>query len=191
MPNRQIYFDVETTGFPRSADTPLSDCPHVVQIAALLVDEQFGEVASFSAIIKPDGWTIPDEVAEIHGITTEKAMAVGIPIASAMEMFFRLAAISHQAIAHNVVFDVKFVGYEADRLGCRNSLLTMEHACTMRLSRPICQIPEARPGRIKNPSLIEDHQHFFNEGFDGAHDALVDVRACHRVHQHLIANNLV
>ena len=39
--------------------------------------------------------------------------------------------------------------------------------------------------------LIEAHTHFLGIGFDGAHDALVDVRACHRVHRHLIDNNLI
>jgi len=50
------------------------------------------------------------------------------------------------------------------------------------------------PGKFKDfkwPKLIESYQFLFNESFDGAHDALADVRACARVHRHLIENNLI
>jgi len=33
-------------------------------------------------------------------------------------------------------------------------------------------------GSYKWPSLIELHTKLFDEGFDGAHDALADVKAC-------------
>jgi len=37
----------------------------------------------------------------------------------------------------------------------------------------------------KPPKLEECIRHFFNEELDGAHDAMVDVRACRRVYFHL------
>lgn len=39
----------------------------------------------------------------------------------------------------------------------------------------------------KPPKLEECIRHFFDEALEGAHDALVDVRACARVHRHLIS----
>jgi DNA polymerase-3 subunit epsilon len=40
----------------------------------------------------------------------------------------------------------------------------------------------------KPPKLSECIQFFFNEELVGAHDALVDVRACVRVFRHLMGN---
>lgn len=187
---KRIYYDTETTGFPAKAGAPQSEWPHIVQLAAILVDDEEGEVASLNVIIRPDGWTVPDDAAKIHGITTEKAERFGIPIASAMSMFSQLCRQAEQAIAHNDEFDLKLVTFEIDRLAKPNVLLTTPRFCTMKATTEICKLP-GRYGQFKWPKLIEAHQHFFGEGFDGAHDALVDVRACHRVHMHLLKNNLI
>lgn len=181
----RLYYDTETTGFPAKVGTPLDQCPHIVQLAALLLDDKEGEIASFCVIIKPEGWEVEEGAAEVHGITTEKALRLGIPISVAMAMFSNLCAIAEQAIAHNDAFDIQFINYEIERLGKLNRLLVMDRFCTMKATTDICQLP-GKYGKFKWPKLIEAHEHFFGEGFDGAHDALADVRACARVHQHLI-----
>ena len=33
---KRLYVDTETTGFPQREGTPLEECPHIVQLAALL-----------------------------------------------------------------------------------------------------------------------------------------------------------
>ena len=53
-------------------------------IRALLIDDDAGEVGSLNVIIRPDGWSISEEVNAIHGISTEKAISFGIPIHVAM-----------------------------------------------------------------------------------------------------------
>ena len=64
-----IFFDTETTGvIPRGKEEPLvytNDFPHVVQLSWKLGDKE-GDF-----IIKPDGFTIPDAAAAVHGITTD------------------------------------------------------------------------------------------------------------------------
>lgn len=188
---KRFYYDTETTGFPAKGGAPLSAQPFIVQLAAILVDDDKGEVASMNAIIKPAGWTVPEDAAKIHGISTEKAERFGIPIASAMSMFSQLCRQAEQAVAHNDEFDVELIGFEIDRLAKPNVLLETPRFCTMKATTDICKLPGRYPGQFKWPKLIEAHQHFFSEGFDGAHDALVDVRACHRVHMHLLKNNLI
>lgn len=187
---RRIYYDTETTGFPAKAGAPLSECPFIVQLAAILIDDDEGEIASLNTIIKPDGWEIPETASDIHGITTEKAERFGIPVAVAMAMFSNLCRVSEQAVAHNDEFDVKLISYEIERLNKPNVLMEKPRFCTMKATTNLCKLP-GRYGQYKWPKLIEAHQHFFGEGFDGAHDALVDVRACHRVHMHLLKNNLI
>lgn len=188
---KRFYFDTETTGFPKSAGTPLDQCPFIVQLAAILIDDEHGEVASLSTIIKPDGWTIPEDVAAIHGITTENAEAFGIPAKVAMAAFSQICRQADQVIAHNISFDLKIVAYEIERASAPNVIAEKPQFCTMAATTDLCKLPGRYPGKWKWPKLIEAHTHFFGEGFDGAHDALVDVRACHRVHQHLITNNLI
>lgn len=188
---RRLYYDTETTGFPAAAGAPLEKCPFIVQLAAILVDDEQGEVASINFIIKPDGWTIGEEVAAIHGISTEKAEKFGIPARVAMAAFSQLCRQSDQIVAHNIAFDSKLIAYELDRVAAPNVAASLPQFCTMEATTELCKLPGRYRGKYKWPKLIEAHLHFFGEEFDGAHDALVDVRACHRVHQHLIQNNLL
>ena len=53
--------------------------PHIVSIAAELHDETGKTIELYEAIVYPDGWTIPKEASDVHGITDEIAKAKGIP----------------------------------------------------------------------------------------------------------------
>lgn len=102
-----FVYDSETTGFPdwnTPSDGPKQ--PHLVELAGLLCDEDedLTVQSKFSVIIKPDGWVIPDAVAEIHDIDTEYAQAVGIPEKMALDLWWEFARISTR-IGHNLTFD--------------------------------------------------------------------------------------
>jgi hypothetical protein len=47
----------------------------------------------------------------------------------------------------------------------------------MELSTEILKLPNPRGG-YKWPNLTELHTYLFGKGFDGAHDAMADVKAC-------------
>jgi len=56
----------------------------------------------------------------------------------------------------------------------------------MKSSTDICRLPGKIPGKYKWPSLQEAYKMFIDpNGFDGAHDAMVDVNACLKVYLHL------
>lgn len=85
------FFDTETTSKADFRSPP--DAPHqprLVQFAALLCDDAGEEVSSVSIIIKPNGFTIPEEASKIHGITTEIANARG-----ALTALWRVTFIRH------------------------------------------------------------------------------------------------
>jgi DNA polymerase-3 subunit epsilon len=187
---KRLYFDTETTGFPPKAGAPLAECPYIVQLAAILVDDEHGEMLALNAIIKPDGWIVPDGAAEVHGITTEKADRFGIPASVIIPAFGSMVALADEIVAHNIEFDLKLATFEFERHGHEQILRAKPRFCTMKTTTDLCKLP-GRYGSYKWPKLIEAHQHFFGEGFDGAHDALADVRACQRVHRHLLDNNLL
>ena len=80
-----LFFDTETTGLPRNWDAPVSDVnnwPRLVQLAFLIYDEKGIKVSGGDFIIKPDGFKIPSDASNIHGITTERANLEGYSITS-------------------------------------------------------------------------------------------------------------
>lgn len=185
--NTAIFFDTETTGLPlfkEHSEHPSQ--PHIVQLAACLVDlDTRKTIASMDVIVKPDGWTISDEVAAIHGITTEHALDVGIPENVAVEMLLALWA-QRTRIAHNEQFDARIV-----RIAC------MRHSpafadpwksgkaeCTQLLSTPILKLPPTekmkRAGFLKPKSskLGEAYEYFIGKKLENAHSAMADVHGC-------------
>lgn len=189
---KRLYFDTETTGVRARENTPLDQCPHIVQLAAVLHDDTHGEVTSINLLVKPDGWEIPQQAAEIHGISTAKAAAFGLPIKVVMATFSQLSRVADQIVAHNLDFDLYMADTEFCRLEAPHIAMQKQLFCTMRNTENICKLPSKFKGRgYKWPTLMEAYQHLFNETFDGAHDALVDVRACLRIHQFLITNKLI
>lgn len=108
---KALVFDTETSGLPdwrQPSEAPHQ--PHIVELAAKLIDLPTGELlGQMDVIIRPDGWTIPDDVAELHGITTEKALAEGIPEAEAVTMFLALHAQADTRTAFNESFDARIM----------------------------------------------------------------------------------
>ena len=85
-----IIFDTETTGLPKRYDAPVHDTdnwPRAVQLAWQIHD-QWGElVEQKSVLIKPDGFDIPYDSEQIHGISTALAEEKGIPVSEVLTAF--------------------------------------------------------------------------------------------------------
>lgn len=186
--NLILAYDTETNGLPLFRE-PSSDPrqPHIVQLAAALVDlDTRNALMTMNVIIKPDGWTIPDEVSAVHGITTEHAAAVGVPESAAVAMFMEMWG-GRTRLAHNESFDARILRIALKRFfGAEKADAWKEGSaeCTARLSTPICAIPPtqkmAAAGRRhhKTPNLGEAYRHFYGEDFENAHSAMADVKAC-------------
>ena len=56
--------------------------------------------------------------------------------------------------------------------------------CTMKSSTNLCRLP-GRYGNFKWPKLTELYKFLFNEEMEGAHDAMVDVRATRKCYYRL------
>lgn len=191
-----IVYDSETTGLPlfeKPSEDPRQ--PHIVQLAAVLINlDTREEVDQMNVIIKPDGWIIPEEVALIHGITTERALAEGIDEGVALERFLAMWLHAERRIAHNESFDARIVRIAIKRLiDPKNPDLAIpisdewkagKTECTQKLATPICKLPPtakmiaARRNHHKSANLGEAYKHFTGQPLEGAHDAMVDVRAC-------------
>ena len=167
----QLFLDTETANLTTK---------NVVQIAAIL-SSNGKELASINLLIKPDNWTIDPKAQEIHGISLEDCERYGVPIDAALWLFDSLSNQADCIIAHNLQFDEGVIAGEYRRLG-RQWLIPGRY-CTMKESTNICKIPG--PRGYKWPKLIEAHEFFMGCGFDGAHSAMEDTRACLRIYNAL------
>lgn len=192
--NIGLAFDTETTGLPlwkEPSEHP--DQPHIVQLAAKLVDLDTREVLkSMDVLIKPEGWSWDDSAAsedlafQTHRITMERAMTEGIPEVEAVLQFLAMVAElapQEEVIGHNESFDHRMVriaikryldpgtpeGQElpSDKWKAVNTF------CTMWKSKPICRLPGN-----KLPKLTEVFLHFTGKPMEGAHNANSDVDGC-------------
>lgn len=176
-----LVFDTETTG-KAEFKSPYTDNrqPHIVQIGAQLLDAQFKVRHEINFVIKPDGWTVPDEAAAIHGITHADAVACGIPLVDAMRAFSALARSADTLVAHNLSFDSLVICAAMHRLGfVGDRWIKASHVefCTMKATTPLCKLP-GNYGDFKWPRLEEAYRYCFAKEMVGAHDAMADVRAC-------------
>ena len=178
-----LIFDTETTGLPSNYNAPVSDSenwPRLVQLAWQLHDENGKLISAKNFIVKPDGFTIPFNSAQIHGISTERALESGFLLAEVLAEFEADRAKAKYAVGHNVEFDIKIIGAENFRLNQPYPVAEMAALDTKNLSTDFVAIPGGRGGRFKWPTLSELHQKLFGKIFEDAHDAAYDVDATAR-----------
>lgn len=176
-----LFFDTETTGLPRSFKAPvtnLDNWPRLVQIAWLQYSQKGERIIGKDYIIKPEGFTIPTEASNIHGISTERANKEGVSLDMVLKEFSRLINESSFLVAHNMNFDEKIVGSEFLRNSVQNDLFKTARLCTMKASTDYCKIPG--PYGFKWPKLSELHSILFGSVFEEAHNAAADIEACAR-----------
>lgn len=176
-----LFYDTETTGLPLFSE-PSEDPrqPHIVQLAALLVDADSRKVLStVDLIISPDNWVIPEEVTQIHGITNEVAQLAGISEELVTSIIFEMSLRADLRVGHNEKFDARIIRIASKR---HTDGVWVEKAtdCTMTLAKPIMKLPPTAKmrGGFKNPTLSEAYKHFTGKELEGAHSAMADARAC-------------
>jgi len=180
-----LFFDTETTGLPtkgqyKNPRHPLT--PKLIELGAVLCDENGNVADEFVHIIKPYGFVIPTVASLVHGITTARAEAEGIELKIAFEKFLDFVERSHTLVAHNAAYDQLILDRVMLDLSYEGSFtIGRPILCTKELTTPICKLPSPWGSGFKWPNLQEAHRFFFNEDFTGAHGALADVKACARV----------
>ncbi|MDB4015269.1 DNA polymerase III subunit alpha [Flavobacteriaceae bacterium] len=179
-----IIFDTETTGLPKRWNAPLTDSenwPRCIQIA-WQVHADSGELLSHEDyLIQPDGFTVPYDAEQIHGISTALAKRQGRPLDEALNLFSIALKQAEYVGGHNVTFDLNIMGAEFLRLGDHNPLEEAQviDTCTEETAQ-LCQLPGGRGGKFKLPTLTELYIHLFGAGFGEAHNATADVEATTR-----------
>ena len=193
-----LFYDTETNGLPLwNEPSNHPDQPHIVQLAAHLVDTDTRNILqSINLISRPFKWSIPDDVAAIHGITTEKAAEIGINESVVVSAFLDLWTACDIRVAHNESFDARIIRIGAMRHDTSEMADRFKDdtdvECTMKMARPIVKLPPTDKMKAKNmtgykaPTLSEAYQFFFDKKLDNAHSALADVDACMAIYFEMI-----
>jgi DNA polymerase III epsilon subunit-like protein len=124
-----LFFDTETTGLPKNWKVPVTDLdnwPRLVQLAYLVYDFDGNLIHSCNEIVKPNGFTIPIDASNVHGITTVIANQRGSKIEEVFELFSIHLKRAKVVVAHNMAYDEKIIGSELIRLGLENTLDSKE-----------------------------------------------------------------
>ncbi|APR39995.1 3'-5' exonuclease [Paraburkholderia sp. SOS3] len=190
-----LFYDTETNGLPQW-NLPSEDPsqPHVTQLAAHLCDERSGNtIAAMDVLISPDGWTIPDDLAALTGITTERATLEGVPISDALRQFTEMWRRAGMRVAHNESFDARMLRIEYFRQLDHDDpfhdqwkggqAFCTQGRCTKILNLPpTAKMLAAGRKHAKSPNLGEAYEYFTGKKLEGAHNAAVDLEACKAVY---------
>lgn len=172
-----VCVDTETTGVNWLED-------RIVEVGVAIVRPDSAVDLSFTAIVDP-GIEIPDAAAEIHGITTDRARAEGIPTLDAVqrvaEIIFDFASgpDGMPICMYNAKFDWPLLICEAERHG-------LEFPAFAPILDPMLidkMVDRFRKGSRK---LVDTAALYGVELGDDAHGALADCIASGRVMHELI-----
>lgn len=177
----RLFFDTESSGLPKHKDYKQKQ-PWVVQLAMILSTED-KIYAETSLIIRSEKRNIEKGALNVHGINTNTSDNCGISEGTACFVFLELMLNCDEIVCHNVKFDRLLVAHMLHSNGFSSKaefLFGYDSYCTMNNGVDICKIPRPRGRGLKWPTLQELHMQLFGEGFEGAHDALADVKATRR-----------
>jgi DNA polymerase-3 subunit epsilon len=160
-----LIFDTETTGLPVDWKIPAQrqphNWPHVVSIAWMVLDSETNKIESQkSYIIKPIGWTIPEDSTAIHGIRHSFAESYGAPLGEVIREFFETECDMY--VAHNMNFDENVI-MNAVYWDLNGDVYRFQSPtkCSMKLSTAMCRLPFKSGGGNKPPKLSELYEHVF------------------------------
>lgn len=184
-------WDTETTGFPVK-EWKLEQQPYIIQFAAIVFDysedNSITETERHNILIKPRV-SIPFGASQVNGIY-DKDVADVPYIEEYIDTIMKVLNGTDIVVGHNISFDEEILWYELARLGRVWEYTPSQSICTMRSSTEYCKLP-GRGFAWKSPKLSELHRFLFDEYFDGAHNAIVDVEATGRSFFELVKRGVI
>lgn len=207
---RILYFDTETTGLPFKPGDPqrygrthnTGGYPKLVQLGWILTDGNDKVISEHCHIIRPEGFSIPEESSSVHGITTDIALKEGKALRDVLLLISKDILQANVLVGHNIDYDVQVLVGELRRKNRKEPLQKLTEIPvidTMKSSVRFCAIPfpEGQPRKYdtgcdyKYPKLRELHFKLFGTEFENAHDALADIRATRKCFVELQKQNII
>lgn len=179
---QDLFLDFETTGLPEfktPSDDPVQ--PHIVQMAIIIADTNTQEIKqSVDVIIKPDSWEITQETTDVHGISHEYAMDVGVPEEMAIDLLIAWLYTCDKHVAYNSTFDRRIARIALKRYKDEETMQGLydhPYECAMIASR--------KHLGGKNPKLVDAYRDICGKNLIDAHSAMADTLACKEIHYKL------
>jgi len=194
--NIGLVGDTETTRLIKYKErSDGANQPHIVSLAAMLVNLDTKQVLqSINLIVKPDGWIIPQESIDVHGITNELANEVGLPESVVLGIYINLWRKCNLRIFHNTTLDNRIIRIALKRY--TPNLIPDEvwkdkelYYCTMMKSKSILKLLPKNKWGFKSPKLTEAYKFFTGKDLVDAHDAMADTMACMDVYWGILAHH--
>jgi DNA polymerase III epsilon subunit-like protein len=183
---KYAVLDTETSGlfdFKLPADAPTQ--PRLCAITLILTDDDIEPIETYSALIKPDGWTVSEEITAVNGLTTERCEADGVPILEALARYTDAVKAGYVVVAFNAQFDTKVMRGEFRRAGLPDLFEETPNICAMRASKGL-GVEKAGEKKGGFPKLSDVYRHFFFKELDAAHTSLSDATACLEIFRKLV-----
>lgn len=178
------------------ADDPRQ--PRIAQAGWTLYDGAIANVLNIAEYkVRPDGWTMPDELAEKlgHGLTTANLMRHGVPIADVLDAYKRDYDRCDVLVGFNFQGDLKLIRGEQRRLGRDDTYKEKTEIDVMRKATPLCAIPPTEAmiankmrTKFKTPSLTEAGEILLGLAHPARHNALADCDMTARLFFWLLEN---
>lgn len=181
-----LFLDTETTGIPRNYNAPREDSanwPRVVQLAYALYTKDGLCTAPYHAIVRPEGFVIPEEATRIHGIGQLEARLNGVDLDVVLKDLAKTMLSATYVVGHNVSFDTNVVGAEFHRHSLPDPFI-LPAICTMKSTTNLLNIPG--PYGPKYPKLQELYAYLFNAQPPHQHNTFHDMQATARCYFELI-----
>lgn len=179
-----LFLDTETTGLVTKS-TDFMGQPGICQLGAVRLVNSFSdengnpsewvEDGHIDCLVNPEHVKWHDDAIKTHGITPDRVRDA--------PTFFEIGPMLAQFTVgcevwygYNAKFDQDVVWYQLLKYGLeRNFPWPPVCVDVMQIAARKMEMQGKRG--IKNPSLSEAYHHFFGKPFDGAHNALADIRA--------------
>lgn len=164
-----VVFDTETTGLPLHAKAPLSKQPKIIELGAVLLSRETGEIVSeYNQLINP-GMEVSAEITKITGITNDQL--VGQPtFHEVFPYLFKFFQEADTVFCHNTSFDKKMLAMEVARCGA----LVPEFPWP---EREFCTVELYQRQYGRRPKMIELYERVLGKPLAQTHRALEDVKA--------------
>jgi DNA polymerase III epsilon subunit-like protein len=177
-----IIFDTETTGLPVTSIKGLEAQPHIVEFAAIKLEEgSLEEIDRLEFLVKPP-IKMDEKVIKIHGIKNEDVENKD-PFSKYYMDLVKFFFGTKYLIGHNISFDMNMLKFEMQRLG----RTTQFPWCPIQ----ICTMNQTKSLAGYNLNLSKLYDHLFKEEFKDAHRAMADVEALTRIVRKLVEDGVM
>lgn len=169
----------DEAGKPVPSDDPGQ--PRLAAMALILLNDDLSVQEKYSALVKPDGWSMTAEATAVNGLTDERLMAEGKPVRDVLDVYTQAIREGFSMVAFNAQHDLRQMRGACRHAGMDDLFMLTRNVCVMRKAAGI--IP--RPDGKKTWPKLEHARTFLGLSNEGAHTAGADAESALAVFRYL------